>query len=134
MAEEQKAETAGAPVKARRRNEQVGTVVSAKMQKTVVVSVERLVRHAVYRKTIRRTSTFMAHDEKGAREGDTVRIVETRPLSRHKRWRVEEILGAGRPVEDTATATIEGAEPRGSRRERRTDREAATPTEPEAQS
>jgi len=76
----------------RRRNEQVGVVVKARMEKTVVVAVERLVQHAMYRKTIRRTSTFMAHDEKGAREGDTVRIVETRPLSRHKRWRVEEIL------------------------------------------
>ena len=74
------------------RNWQVGVVVSAKMQKTVVVAVERLVRHGLYRKTIRRTSTFMAHDEKGARKGDTVRIVETRPLSRHKRWRVAEIV------------------------------------------
>ena len=76
----------------RRRNEQVGTVVKANMEKTVVVAVERLVRHAVYRKTIKRTSTFMAHDEKGAKQGDTVRIVETRPLSKLKRWRVEEIV------------------------------------------
>ncbi|HWX23727.1 MAG TPA: 30S ribosomal protein S17 [Vicinamibacteria bacterium] len=78
--------------KTRRRNEQVGVVVSAKMTKTVVVAVERLVRHDMYRKTIKRTSTFMAHDEKGASRGDTVRIVETRPLSARKRWRVEEIL------------------------------------------
>jgi len=77
---------------AKRRGEQVGVVVSAKMQKTVVVAVERLVRHDVYRKTIKRTSTFMAHDEKGAAKGDTVRIVETRPLSKSKRWRVEEIV------------------------------------------
>jgi small subunit ribosomal protein S17 len=89
---------------ARRRNEQVGVVVKASMQKTVVVAVERLVRHAVYRKTIKRTSTFMAHDEKGAHKGDTVRIVETRPLSRHKRWRVEEILSRGTVVEDAAAA------------------------------
>ena len=75
-----------------RRNEQVGVVVKAKMQKTVVVAVERLVHHEVYRKTIKRTSTFMAHDEKGAQKGDRVRIVETRPLSKSKRWRVEEIL------------------------------------------
>jgi small subunit ribosomal protein S17 len=75
-----------------RRTEQVGVVVSAKMQKTVVVAVERLVRHPVYRKTIKKTSTFMAHDEQGARQGDTVRIVESRPLSRHKRWRVVEIV------------------------------------------
>jgi small subunit ribosomal protein S17 len=87
MTEEKKAPARG------RRQERVGVVVKAKMQKTVVVAVERLVRHSVYRKTIRRTSTFMAHDETGARRGDRVRIVETRPLSKHKRWRVEEILG-----------------------------------------
>jgi small subunit ribosomal protein S17 len=87
----------------RRRNERVGMVVKAKMKKTVVVAVERLVRHEMYRKTIKRTSTFMAHDEKGAKVGDTVRIVETRPLSKNKRWRVEEILGQGAGVEDTAS-------------------------------
>jgi small subunit ribosomal protein S17 len=75
-----------------RRQERVGVVTTAKMRKTVVVAVERLVRHSFYRKTIRRTSTFMAHDELGARAGDRVRIVETRPLSRSKRWRVAEIL------------------------------------------
>jgi small subunit ribosomal protein S17 len=79
----------------RKRQERVGVVVSAKMQKTVVVAVERLVRHAFYRKTIRRTSTFMAHDELGAHAGDRVRIVEARPLSRHKRWRVTEIVERG---------------------------------------
>jgi small subunit ribosomal protein S17 len=77
------------------RNEQIGMVVKAKMTKTVVVAVERLVQHPMYRKTIRRTSTFLAHDEKGAKQGDRVRIVETRPLSRSKRWRVEEILTRG---------------------------------------
>jgi len=76
----------------RRRNEQVGVVVSAKMQKTVVVAVERLIQHRLYRKTLRRTSTFLAHDIHGAREGDRVRIVETRPLSKTKRWRVAEIV------------------------------------------
>jgi small subunit ribosomal protein S17 len=80
---------------ARRRNELVGVVVKAKMQKTVVVAVQRLVQHGVYRKTIKRTSTFMAHDEKGAKQGDTVRIIETRPLSKNKRWRVEEIVTSG---------------------------------------
>lgn len=74
------------------RQERVGVVTSAKMQKTVVVAVERLVRHDFYKKTIRRTSTFMAHDELGAQAGDRVRIVESRPLSRRKRWRVAEIL------------------------------------------
>jgi small subunit ribosomal protein S17 len=75
-----------------RRQERVGVVTTAKMEKTVVVAVERLVRHAFYKKIMRRTSTFMAHDELGAHAGDRVRIVETRPLSRHKRWRVTEIL------------------------------------------
>ena len=75
-----------------RRQERVGVVTTAKMQKSVVVAVERLVRHSFYRKTIRRTSRFMAHDELGARAGDRVRIVEARPLSRLKRWRVAEIL------------------------------------------
>jgi small subunit ribosomal protein S17 len=75
-----------------RRQERVGVVTTAKMQKSVVVAVERLVRHSFYKKTVRRTSKFMAHDELGARAGDRVRIVETRPLSRLKRWRVAEIL------------------------------------------
>src|SRR6185436_17005532 len=87
------------------RNTQVGTVVKAKMAKTVVVAVERLVQHDVYRKTIKRTSTFMAHDEKGAKQGDRVRIVETRPLSRNKRWRVEEILTRGL-AEDVAGVQV----------------------------
>jgi len=86
------------------RNEQVGIVVSAKMQKSVVVAVERMVRHAVYRKTIKRTSTFMAHDEKGAKKGDVVRIVETRPLSKLKRWKVEEIVTRAALREDEVAA------------------------------
>jgi len=85
-----------------RRNEQVGVVVSAKMQKSVVVAVVRLVQHAVYHKTIRRTSTFMAHDEEGGHNGDAVRIVEARPLSKRKRLRVEEILTRATAVDDTA--------------------------------
>jgi len=106
MADEKKDAAASTETGESRRNrhEEVGVVVSAKMQKTVVVAVERLTRHPLYRKTIRRTSTFMAHDEKGAKEGDRVRIVETRPLSRHKRWRVSEILERGAGVSDTAAA------------------------------
>jgi len=75
-----------------RRVEQIGVVASDKMEKTVVVRVDRLVKHPKYRRYVRRTSKFMAHNEKGATVGDKVRIVETRPLSRHKRWRVVEIL------------------------------------------
>ena len=72
--------------------QKVGTVASDKMQKTVVVRVDRLVRHRKYRRYVRRTSKFMAHDELGATVGDKVRIVETRPLSARKRWRVVEIV------------------------------------------
>jgi small subunit ribosomal protein S17 len=75
-----------------RRAEKVGIVASDKMEKTVVVRVDRLVRHPKYRRYVRRTSKFMAHDEKGAGIGDKVRIVETRPLSARKRWRVVEII------------------------------------------
>ena len=74
------------------RVQKVGTVSSDKMQKTVVVRVDRLVLHTKYRRYVRRTSKFMAHDELGATTGDRVRIVETRPLSAKKRWRVVEIV------------------------------------------
>ena len=74
------------------RSQKVGTVSSDKMQKTVVVRVDRLVLHTKYRRYVRRTSKFMAHDELGATIGDKVRIVETRPLSTKKRWRVVEIV------------------------------------------
>ena len=75
-----------------KRSQKVGTVTSDKMTKTVVVRVDRLVRHRKYRRYVRRTSKFMAHDELGATVGDKVRIVETRPLSARKRWRVMEIV------------------------------------------
>lgn len=77
----------------KRRHTKVGRVVSNAMQKSVVVAVDRLVRHPLYGKTIRRTSTFMAHDESNeCNVGDKVRIEETRPLSKRKRWIVREIL------------------------------------------
>jgi small subunit ribosomal protein S17 len=70
-----------------------GTVVSDKMDKTVVVRVERLVRDPHYEKYVRRYSRFLAHDETNAcRVGDTVRIIEHRPLSKRKRWKVQETL------------------------------------------
>lgn len=75
------------------RKELVGSVVSARMDKTVVVEVERLARHPLYEKVMRLREKHKAHDEENAcRAGDLVRIVESRPLSRHKRWRVTEIL------------------------------------------
>jgi small subunit ribosomal protein S17 len=75
------------------RKTRVGLVVRDKMQKTVVVALERRVQHAVYGKMITRTKHVKAHDEANtAKNGDTVRIMETRPLSKQKRWRVVEIL------------------------------------------
>ena len=76
-----------------RRKSKVGSVVSSKMNKSIVVSVERLVRHPLYGKYFRKTSKFMAHDEENqCRVGDTVKIVETRPLSKLKRWRLVEVV------------------------------------------
>jgi small subunit ribosomal protein S17 len=75
------------------RRRLMGRVTSDKMDKTVVVTVDRLQRHRLYGKVIRRASTFKAHNEgNAARNGDLVRIVESRPLSRDKRWLVEEII------------------------------------------
>jgi|SRR4051812_5029775 small subunit ribosomal protein S17 len=90
--ETENAEAPKAAVSRAHRSQKVGTVASDKMQKTVVVRVDRLVRHRKYRRYVRRTSKFMAHDELGATVGDKVRIVETRPLSARKRWRVVEIV------------------------------------------
>jgi small subunit ribosomal protein S17 len=82
-----------AKAETRQRKTRVGKVVSGKMNKTVVVAVERFVKHPLYKKYIKRTSKMYAHDEKNdAREGDTVRIIETRPLSKLKCWRVQVVL------------------------------------------
>ena len=75
-----------------KRAERIGIVSSDKMTKTVVVNVDRKVKHPIYRKYVRKRKKFMAHDETGAKIGDKVRIVETRPLSARKRWRVVEII------------------------------------------
>jgi small subunit ribosomal protein S17 len=87
----------------------VGRVVSDKMDKSVTVAVERLIRHPVYGKFIRRTTTIMAHDEENAcRAGDTVAISECRPLSKRKSWRVVEIVNrpgsAGEAANEEAAA------------------------------
>jgi small subunit ribosomal protein S17 len=75
------------------RKERVGRVVSAKMDKTAIVAVERRVAHALYGKQVTRTKKYYAHDEENAaREGDVVKIIETRPLSKLKRWRIAEIV------------------------------------------
>lgn len=86
--------TAAATQEVRRpRQSKTGVVTSAKMQKTIVVKVTRRVQHGLYKRVISVTKKFYAHDEAGeARKGDTVRIVETRPMSKLKRWRLSEIV------------------------------------------
>lgn len=79
-------------VKVSKRAQRIGVVTSDKMTKTVTVRVDRLIKHPKYRRYVRRKKQFMAHDETGAAIGDKVRIVETRPLSARKRWRVVEII------------------------------------------
>jgi small subunit ribosomal protein S17 len=88
------AAVASAEVKRRgQRQEKIGVVTSNKMQKSVVVTVNRQIIHPLYKRVVRRSSKFLAHDEKGeCRVGDRVRIQETRPLSRRKRWRVVEVI------------------------------------------
>ncbi len=82
------------------RKSQVGIVTSTKMDKTVAVAVDRRVQHRLYKKILRRTSKFLAHDENNAcKVGDRVRIVETRPLSARKRWRVEKVLASAATVD-----------------------------------
>ena len=97
----------------RPRKTKVGRVVSDKMDKTIVVSVERLSRHPLYKRVVRLTTKFKAHDERNeARIGDLVRIEESRPLSATKRWRLVEIMqhggeGAGEAVVADEAATNE---------------------------
>ena len=84
----------------KKRKVRIGRVVSDKMDKTVVVTVETLRHHPLYKKTIRRAVKYKAHDEKNeCRIGDIVRIMETRPLSREKRWRVAEVITKKEVVE-----------------------------------
>lgn len=75
------------------RKERVGIVVSDKMDKTITVAVQRQIKHPIYGKFIKKTTKLFAHDEQNdAREGDVVRIMETRPLSKKKRWRLAEVV------------------------------------------
>ena len=94
---QQPAASAGARQARHSRKVRQGTVVSDKMQKTVVVAIDRRVPHPVYGKMVTRTRRVKAHDEENsAKTGDTVRIMETRPLSKDKRWRVVEIIERAR--------------------------------------
>jgi small subunit ribosomal protein S17 len=91
-----------------RRQQKIGRVTSDKMQKTIVVAVESLKRHPLYRRTYKSTNKFKAHDEHNdARIGDTVRIEETRPLSKDKRWRLVEIIRRAEQV--AAVEQVEAA-------------------------
>ena len=75
------------------RKERIGVVASSKMDKSIVVTIERKVKHALYGKFVKQTSRFVAHDEENTcNEGDTVKIMETRPLSKSKNWRLVEII------------------------------------------
>jgi len=82
------------PVDARHERQEVtGVVTSAKMEKTIIVKVTRMVQHKLYHRVIRVSKKFYAHDEeRKAKQGDTVRIIETRPLSKLKRWRLAEVV------------------------------------------
>ena len=90
----------------------IGLVVSDKMDKTVVVAVEQLKRHPLYKKAVKRIVRIKAHDEKNeSKQGYTVRIIETRPISKEKRWRVAEIIARGEVIqvkpEEIASSVIE---------------------------
>ena len=83
-----------------RRKQMIGVVVSNKMEKTAVVAVERRMRHPLYRKIVRRTTKYKVHDaDNNSNLGDIVRIVETRPISKEKRWRIAEVLSKGNVAE-----------------------------------
>lgn len=99
MAEETQQQPMQAAPTRKSRQEKVGRVVSARMDKTIVVEVTRRVPHPLYRRVVRRRKKFYAHDEKNqCQVGDVVRIVESRPLSRLKRWRLAEIVSRAKAV------------------------------------
>jgi small subunit ribosomal protein S17 len=132
--------TALAAERASRRKTKVGRVVSDKMDKTIVVSVERLSRHPVYKRVIRLTTKFKAHDEANeARLGDTVLIQESRPLSATKRWRMIEIVArAGESVpegvaleEEATLEAIHSAAHPGRDHDRAAEEAAAAESSPE---
>ena len=80
-------------MKRKLRKERIGIVASNKMEKSIVVAIERKVKHALYGKFVKKTSRFVAHDEENTcNQGDTVKIMETRPLSKSKNWRLVEII------------------------------------------
>jgi small subunit ribosomal protein S17 len=103
------AQTTGTPAAQKsRRQQKVGTVVSNKMNKTIVVAVESLKKHRIYKRTYKQTKRFQAHDEENTCQvGDIVRIEETRPLSKMKRWRLVEIVKRGSGIVPVAVVLAE---------------------------
>jgi len=90
-----------------KRKTRVGTVISDKMDQTVVVAVQKLVRHPLYHKTIKKMVRYKVHNKNNeSKEGDTVKIIETRPISKEKRWRVKEIVKKGEIVEIKPTEVV----------------------------
>lgn len=93
MSEEKNLEQAEVKKRTANRKSRIGVVVSNKMEKSVVVAIEKRVKHPLYKKFFKKTTKFMAHDEKNEGGiGDKVKIMETRPLSKNKRWRLVEII------------------------------------------
>jgi small subunit ribosomal protein S17 len=86
----------------------IGTVVGTSMTKTVVVRVDRTVRHPLYGKVVHRSQKFLVHDERGCQKGDRVEIVESRPISKRKRWVVETVLAHGRRIQEPVKAPTGG--------------------------
>jgi small subunit ribosomal protein S17 len=89
------------------RRRMTGTVIGTTMAKTVVVRVDRTVRHPLYKKVVHRSQKFLAHDERGCQKGDRVQIVESRPISRRKRWVVENVLSHDRRIHDVVETKVE---------------------------
>jgi small subunit ribosomal protein S17 len=113
----------------RRRATRTGVVISDRMDKTIIVAVERRVSHAKYFRVVTRTSKFYAHDEHNAcKAGDVVTIVETRPMSRLKRWRVRTAVRAGQPVTLGTAAAASVPSAKAAKAAAKTRRRAARPT------
>jgi small subunit ribosomal protein S17 len=89
------------------RRRMIGTVIGTSMTKTVVVRVDRTVRHPLYNKVVHRSEKFLAHCETGCQKGDRVQIVESRPISRRKRWVVENVLAHDRRIHEVVEAAAE---------------------------
>ncbi len=89
------------------RRRMIGTVIGTSMTKTVVVRVDRTVRHPLYNKVVHRSQKFLAHDERGCQKGDRVEIVESRPISRRKRWVVENVIAHDRRIHEVVEAGVE---------------------------